>query len=86
MLQVVVARKMLEMALESLGSGTDEGRDVVKALSALSKISADTAPGLMQSEYQAMQGAVNPNPGAMPTPRPVNASGGSPGMMPAGAQ
>ena len=75
-LRVLAARKVLETVVPMLGTDTDEGKDVLNALKALSKFSGDTAGGLGQSELQSLSQA------AQPVPKPAGPGGPPPGGMP----
>ena len=75
-----------------LGTDNDDGRDVLKAITILSKFSGDTAAGLQQAEHQALGQSVQgvpgpagpggPPPGGMPLRPPMPGAGS---MGPAGA-
>jgi hypothetical protein len=75
-LWVIAARKALEMALPVLGSGSDEGKLVTRALSAIGGVTTEPAQGLSESEHQALR-----PPGI---PGPVSQGGGvmGPGLGP----
>ena len=74
-LGALLARKLLEAAVPVLGSESEDGKAVLSALTALKRISGDTAPGLLQSETRALAGAATPVPAAGP-------AGPPPGGMP----
>lgn len=68
MLQLVTARKLLEMALGAFGSTTEEGQAALTALKALAKVATgDTSQGLQASEAQALTQAAG---GQMTGPQP----------------
>jgi hypothetical protein len=73
LLGVLSARKTLELHLPLLGIGTPEGKAVLDALRALSKVDIQAAPQLTQAEAQAQQESVRPVQSAM--------GGGGGGMM-----
>lgn len=77
--EVMSARKTLERALPILGSGTEEGEAIVKALTALKNVSLDVAPGLEESESAASQ------PDGAPQPITRGASSMSLPLPPVGA-
>lgn len=61
---LLMGRKMIQTAVAMLPTDTDEGKAAVKALNSLASISGDVGPGLMDSQLQAMQGAVQGVPSA----------------------
>ena len=89
-LRALIARKLLEAAVPILGTDSEDGKAVLGALTALKKISGDTAPGLMQSEHRALAGAVQPVPppgpaGPPPGGMPMRGPAPAPGSMGAGS-
>ena len=81
--QVLVARKLLEQAVSVVGVGSPEGKDILKALSSLSKV-YEGAPGggIQQSEMKSL--ASQAPAGPQPAPQPMGGApmgGPVPGQM-----
>ena len=80
--QVLVARKLLEQAVSVVGVGSPEGKDILKALSALAKV-YEGAPGggIQQSEMKSLaaQAPAGPQPPQQMGGAPMG--GPTPGVM-----
>lgn len=79
--QVVIARKLLENALSSLGTDTDEGKKLLTALKALADVfTGSPSGGLLKNEVKALGASATPGlqpAGGMPMggPTPMNIAG-----------
>lgn len=80
-LQIILARKVLEAVLPVLGSDSEEGKSVTKALTALAAISRGEAePKLLESEAASLRQVAAPAP--QPVGRPQSQLGmPMPGMV-----
>ncbi len=73
-MQVVLARKLLEQAVPTLGAGSEEGKKILKALVAISDLyQGAPAGGIQQAEMKSL--ASQAPAGPQPTPAPM---GGAP--------
>jgi|SRR5262245_8547790 len=73
-LQVVLARKVLESVLPILGSESEEGKAVTKALTALAAIASAQDPTLQESEAASLRQVASPSGVGAPR-RPQSALG-----------
>lgn len=86
--KLMLVLKALEGVLSDVGSSTDMGKAVVKAISGLAKLvgkDADTAEGLTRAEKMMMIQATA-GPGAPPKPQGPQPGAPPPGAPPPGAQ
>lgn len=87
MAQISMAIKLLEKALPMLGAGSAEGKDVMRALTTLSKHlpPGSVTPGIEQTQMQnfmSQQRQAQPQQAMM---QALAAKGGAPGGSPGGA-